>query len=357
LMNSVVFELAGVRRPGEPFFVDFGWSAFVSGVALATGGFMGLAGRSGAGAVVLSTVPIALVFVLSRAHANRSRTVELLQGIVDASGDTHAGMSVPEVEAAVCARVVQVLDCPDAEIRPDPPIAFEIGAAIPTQNGSRWLVAKPRAVERFRAEETRLLRALAGMASRALENASLHDQLARQALHDPLTGVPNRRLVIRELNAAVARARRASGRVGVAFLDLTGFKAVNDGLGHDAGDELLCLIAERLMRSVRLGDVVGRFGGDEFVVLFLPHDDSDVAAAAARVVQSFKQPFLISGQSVNVGCNVGLALWPDHGDDADELLRRADSAMYTAKRAGATLAMATSPLPTAALPTSTVAAR
>lgn len=347
LLLCAVFELAGVRRAGEPFLVDLGYSSFVSAVAILTGVFVGMVGRTGMAGTVLAVVPIALVFLLCGAHAKRARTVELLQGIVDAVGDTHAGMSVAEVENAVRSRVMQVLDCPAAEFRDAGPQPDELGSLVETQAGSRWLIAHPRAVEPYRPEEARLLRALAGMAGRALENANLHDQLARQALHDPLTGLPNRRLITRELTAAVGRAARASteheGHIGVAFLDLTGFKGVNDGMGHDAGDELLCSIADRLSRSVRVGDVVGRFGGDEYVVLFLSPEDGDVAAAAGRVVQSFKDPFVVSGQPVNVGCNVGLALWPHHGRDADELLRRADAAMYTAKRAGTALALATPP--------------
>jgi len=342
LFNCVVFELAGVRRPGEPFLVDLRWSVFVSVIGTITGLFVGLVGRLSPGAVVFTIGPIALLFLLSRAHSNRARSVELLQGIVDAASDTHPGMSVADVERAVLNRVVQVLDCPDAEFRDQPPAGEELGAVVETNLGSRWLVAHPRPVEVFRVEEARLLRALAGMAGRALENAHLHDQLARQALHDPLTGLPNRRLVIRELTAAVARAQRSTtDRIGVAFLDLTGFKGVNDGMGHDAGDELLCSIAERLTTVVRAGDVVGRFGGDEYVVLFLSPEDGDVPAAANRVVRSFEPPFPVGDNIVEVGCNVGLALWPEHGEEPDELLRRADAAMYKAKRAGAALAMAT----------------
>ena len=345
LLLCAVFELAGIRRPGERFLVDLGYSSFVSVIATLTGVFVGVVGRTGAAGTVLAIVPITMVFLLAGAHAKRARTVELLQGIVDAVGDTHAGMSVAQVEEAVRSRVTQVLDCPAAEFRDDGPQPDELGSVVETQSGSRWLIAHPRPVEPFRNEEARLLRALAGMAGRALENANLHDQLARQALHDPLTGLPNRRLITRELTAAVGRAHRASteheGHIGVAFLDLTGFKGVNDGMGHDAGDDLLCSIADRLSRVVRVGDVVGRFGGDEYVVLFLSPEDGDVAAAAGRVVQSFEAPFAVNGQAVSVGCNIGLALWPHHGKDADELLRRADAAMYTAKRAGVALALAT----------------
>jgi diguanylate cyclase (GGDEF)-like protein len=244
-------------------------------------------------------------------------------------------MSTAEVETAVCQRVVQVLDCPRAVIRRMPPIGSELGVPVEGKGSVRWLVAEARPVEPYRAEETDLLRALAGVAARALENASLQEQLARQALHDPLTGAPNRRLLTYELDAALARARRTNDRVGVAFLDLAEFKAVNDALGHDAGDELLTLVAERLAVSVRTGDLVGRFGGDEFVIVFPTLDDAALASVGRRVLDAFEQPFRLEGMdAVTVHCNIGLATWPADGDTAEELLRRADAAMYRAKRVG-----------------------
>jgi diguanylate cyclase (GGDEF)-like protein len=349
-LNCFVYQLAGVRRRGEPFVANVRSSLVVASGSAVVGGFVGVVGRTGDAAVLLSLAPVALLFLLSRAHANRARAVELLQGIVDAAADTHAGMSVHEVEDAVCERVLQVLTCPTASLRSaeEGPGPDELGAVVETTSGRRWLVAAARPVEAYRPEEADLLRALAGMAGRALENAQLHEQLARQALHDPLTGVANRRLVVQALSGALARARRGSDRVGVAFLDLTGFKALNDRMGHEAGDELLCRIAERLASSVRSGDVVGRFGGDEFVVLFLSPDHGDLTSAVARVTQAISTPFAVESEIVGVGCNVGLAVWPEHGDDAAELLRQADKAMYAAKRQG--IAMTTAdPLPAAPL--------
>ena len=335
VLNCVVFELAALRRKGEPFFVELGPSAVVAALGVATGGFVGLLGHHGPGAVLIATIPLALVFLLSRAHANRARMVDLLQGIVSAVADTHAGMASADVEQAVCARVIEVLDCPDAAIRLDPPAGEEIGVPVPTSAGNRWLVAQPRPVEAFRPEETDLLRAMAGVAGRALENAYLHEQLARQALHDPLTGLANRRLLTSELERSLARARRSGDRVGVAFLDLTGFKAVNDLHGHDAGDELLREVAVRLTASVRAGDVVGRIGGDEFVLVFPTLDDTAVLHVGARVLDAFEAPYALGDAGfVSVHCNMGIATWPADGDTADELLRRADAAMYEAKRTG-----------------------
>ena len=334
ILNNAVIHIAVLRRPSEPFFVDFGSSLVVSGVAVVVGGFIGAVGQAGSAYIALTTIPIGTVFLLSRAHANSARTVELLQGIVAAVADTHAGMSTADVEAAVCARVEQVLDCPKAELRTTPPCDGELGAVVDGAAGRRWLVAAARPVEVFRAEEADLLRALAGVAARALENARLHDQLERQAMHDPLTGAPNRRLVTVEITAALARAARSGERVGVAFVDLTEFKAVNDQLGHDAGDDLLRAVAHRLTLSVRAGDVVGRIGGDEFVLLFPTLDDGAAATVTNRVLEAFERPFVAGGTLVSVHCNVGVAVSPDDGVTPAELLRRADAAMYAAKRLG-----------------------
>jgi diguanylate cyclase (GGDEF)-like protein len=334
VLNCAVFDLAGLRRPGEPFLLELGPSVLVASAATAIGLFVGLVGRSGSEQVLLATIPVALVMLLARAYGNRGRTVDLLQGIIAAVADTHAGMSTEEVEEAVCQRVAQVLDCPSAEIRIEPPTGPEMGVVVPTDGRVRWLIAHPRPVEAFRKEETDLLRALAGVAARALDNASLQEQLSRLALHDPLTGAPNRRLLVNELEAALARARRSGEHAGVAFLDLTEFKGINDKLGHDAGDDLLRQVYERLVQRVRAGDVVGRLGGDEFVVVFPTLDEAAAGSVGARVLSAFDRPFALGEQVVRVHGNVGVAVWPADGESAEELLRRADAAMYTAKRAG-----------------------
>jgi diguanylate cyclase (GGDEF)-like protein len=340
VLNNMVFELAGLRRPGEPFFIDLVPSMAVSAVGGLGGAYVGLVGRMGPGAVLLATVPVGLLFVLSRSHGNRGRTIDVLQGIVHAVADHHAGMSTEQVEQAVCARVMEVLQCPAAQIRDTEPDAEagEIGSPV----GRRWLVVQARPVEPFRPEEAELLRALAGVAARALENASLQEQLQRMALHDPLTGAPNRRLLTSELDKALARARRHGGQVGVAFLDLTEFKAVNDQFGHEAGDELLRLVANRVAGCVRAGDIVGRFGGDEFVVLFPTCDARTRASVIGRVIDAFTSPFVLSTSGpVMVHANIGVSVWPGDGATADDLLRRADAAMYEAKLLGGnTLAFA-----------------
>jgi diguanylate cyclase (GGDEF)-like protein len=174
------------------------------------------------------------------------------------------------------------------------------------------------------------LRAIAGQAATAISNAQLLDQVRWQALHDPLTGLANQRLLREQARTAIAQAARADEQVGLVFLDLDDFKAVNDSLGHRAGDELLCQVAERLRRAVRQGDTVARFGGDEFVLL-LPRLGDGASRVLADVEEALGRPCTIMGTEVHPGASLGLAVYPAEGADFGELLQRADSAMYEAK--------------------------
>ena len=166
------------------------------------------------------------------------------------------------------------------------------------------------------------------------ERKELEAQLARQALHDPLTGLANRSLLLDRLEHALARLPRHAGALALMFLDLDRFKLVNDSLGHDAGDELLIQTAERLRAVVRCEDLVARLGGDEFVVLCedLP-DPGDAEAVAARIVAALNAPVHVRGRDIRAPASVGVVT--DVGErTASELLRDADAAMYQAKEQG-----------------------
>ncbi|CAD5376451.1 EAL domain-containing protein [Pseudomonas sp. OF001] len=161
-------------------------------------------------------------------------------------------------------------------------------------------------------------------------------QLERLAHYDPLTELPNRILVQSHLNGAIERARRLHCKVAVLFLDLDGFKRVNDSLGHGVGDELLVLIAGRLRQRIRAEDMFARLGGDEFLlVLEGIHHPEEAALVAQDLIDLLQQPFRVgSGHELFVGASIGISLYPDDGLEMSELIRCADVAMYQAKENG-----------------------
>ena len=164
--------------------------------------------------------------------------------------------------------------------------------------------------------------------------AASEEQLSRQALHDPLTELPNRALLSDRLEQALSRTRRTQRRVGVLFLDLDRFKLVNDTRGHLGGDGLLKVVADRLRSAVRPGDTVARFGGDEFVVICEEvRDAAEATALADRLRETLAAPIDLDGGQLFVTASVGVAV-SQRGDSAERLLRDADGAMYRAKERG-----------------------
>jgi diguanylate cyclase (GGDEF)-like protein/PAS domain S-box-containing protein len=161
------------------------------------------------------------------------------------------------------------------------------------------------------------------------------DQLEFQARHDVLTGLPNRTQFVRRLSDTLAEANPKAGHVAVCYIDLDNFKVINDSLGHAAGDKLLTIAAERLAEALRPGDVVGRFGGDEFTVLLRDVADHEEAVAVAeRLVDALRPAFVLDGEQRYLTASVGLTVTGDPGTDPDDMLRDADIAMYRAKEQG-----------------------
>jgi two-component system cell cycle response regulator len=154
-------------------------------------------------------------------------------------------------------------------------------------------------------------------------------------LNDPLTGLANRRLLSDRISMALAHARRNKNAMAVVYLDLDGFKQVNDTLGHGAGDILLKKVAERLVATVREEDTVARQGGDEFIIALWQVSGADYATTvASKVIKAVSQSYDIEGHVVNITASAGVAIYPAHGKDADMLLKSADLALYEAKGAG-----------------------
>ena len=167
------------------------------------------------------------------------------------------------------------------------------------------------------------------------DRKQLERKLNWQALHDPLTKLANRSLLLNDLRRALARAQRSGNVVGVLFLDLDGFKEVNDHFGHPAGDQLLIQIADRLLACVRAGETVARMGGDEFVVLLEGlASDADAERAATRILDAVRMPVRLSHGNVDITASMGISLASGESIDPDDLLIRADTALYQAKRSG-----------------------
>jgi diguanylate cyclase (GGDEF)-like protein/PAS domain S-box-containing protein len=178
-----------------------------------------------------------------------------------------------------------------------------------------------------------------GVSTDISERKTLEDELERRASHDPLTGLPNRPAFVDRLGQALRRTRRRKNgrnKVGVLFMDLDGFKTINDSLGHEAGDRFLVTVAERLKNRLRPEDVLARFGGDEFAVLL--EDAANVTEAirvAQRIAEGLQEPLAVNSHQVSVSTSVGIALGSANtNDDPEGMLRKADAAMYQAKEQG-----------------------
>ena len=174
-----------------------------------------------------------------------------------------------------------------------------------------------------------------GISRDITERKVLEERLAHQALHDPLTGLVNRTLLSDRLEQALARARRQKKGVALLFIDLDNFKYVNDSLGHEAGDQLLVLVAARLKGCARPEDTVARLGGDEFTLLLEGLEDEDEASRVGeRVMEALRDPFYLLGHEVFACTSIGITLSEAGEEEAGALLRQADLALYDAKRAG-----------------------
>ncbi len=210
---------------------------------------------------------------------------------------------------------------------------------VPISTHDRFLGVVAAALPDDRvAEDADLLARLGGITSQgatALENARLLEQVHHQGLHDPLSGLPNRRLFRTRIDRALARAVRTGSPPAVIFLDLDHFKALNDTCGHEAGDRVIVAVAERMCSSVRATDTVARLGGDEFAVILegLTDPPADARRVAEALVEAVRQPLVAMGRTIRISASAGAVL-AGPLDDHDSLLHRADATMYKAKSVG-----------------------
>ena len=184
-------------------------------------------------------------------------------------------------------------------------------------------------------EDMNTVSVLADVAWEITRRKKAEEQIKHLATHDLLTDLPSLRLAKDRLSSALNLARRYKKGAAVMFIDLDGFKSVNDTLGHDVGDYVLKEVARRLLSSVRETDTVARVGGDEFLIIATEIQSPDNAAQIAeKVIRSVSQPIIINGRQATVGTSIGISLFPDHSEDMDNLIKLADEAMYKVKNAG-----------------------
>ncbi|MGB5835002.1 MAG: GGDEF domain-containing protein [Thiohalocapsa sp.] len=252
----------------------------------------------------------------------------------------YLGFTIPMVASLVCALAWQGQQ--DSTIMAALAIAFAI-AMIGTALRVSRIVS--RNIELRLQNETLVHSLTATNAKLAEANRSLGHEIEERkraeqrseflATHDALTGLPNRRFQKDRFDQTIARSSRHDSQAAIFFIDLDRFKEANDALGHPAGDVLLRILAGRLRECLRPGDSVCRYGGDEFLLLLANESDlGAVSNVAERIIQSMRRPVEIDAERVEIGCSIGISLYPDDGDDFNLLVQRADKALYRAKREG-----------------------
>jgi diguanylate cyclase (GGDEF)-like protein len=285
-------------------------------------------------ASALLVVPLATILVASRALSRGSEHQRRLTTLFDASGAVQGATSRDELITRLPVQAEKVLSRQQVSLRYDPPAEREVGAVLTDDGAPLWLVTRtPGLSQSARDLDRQALEALAGVGEQVLARLTLVEQLARQARQDSLTGLPNRALFTERLETALAAAS-ASHQVAVLYLDLDGFKSVNDRFGHAAGDELLRIVAERLSALTGTRGCVARLGGDEFAVLLLDvRDVSQVETMCRHVLGAVRREAVVAGHGVLVGTSIGVVVSPG-GEEASEVMRNADMAMYSAKGLG-----------------------
>jgi len=282
----------------------------------------------------LLAVPVVTLLVATRALTRGRENARRLTVLFDAAVRAQTPSEPDQLVDSLLddARALVRLDA--VSLRPDPPGRGEIGAQLWRDGQPQWIVV--HATERARSTVTadeQALRALAAVASEGFARIELTAEMVHVARHDPLTDLPNRGILSDRLSHALEICRGRGSRVALIFLDLDGFKPVNDRFGHAAGDAVLVELGERLVDCVREGDTVARLGGDEFAILIEDADGVPVDALCDRVLDAVSAGVVVTGQPVPLGVSVGVA-YGDGTSTAAALLRKADLAMYEAKARG-----------------------
>ena len=303
---------------------------------------------------ILDSQPEVEFDTLTRVATHAFGTPAGVIGLMDADRlwfKSRIGLGVPQLDR-------QIAFCAHAIMRPDEPLIVEDLQQDPRFKGNPLVTQAPHlrfyagaplidrdgfalgtiAVvdiepRKFSDAQIQLLRDLSVLVITALENRQRAKMLGQLAMTDHLTGLPNRAQFERTLNSEMAHARRMSEPFTVLFMDLDGFKAINDTFGHHAGDEVLCEVARRIEKLVRAEDLLARFGGDEFGIFMRPSDDNTAESLANRITERVLAPITLSaGIKVTIGISIGIARYSGSINTVESLLEQADQSLYKAKR-------------------------
>jgi len=338
LMLTIQLVLAGRVKFWDFFRAGLASSAITYPWLACLGVLLGVIGWDAPWALPLMGAPLALVFMASRSRVEATEDRHRLDGLLKATTEILAATTVASVTAAVTSSIAMLFETQDGRIDVDGPGEGELGVPLASEHLSgRHLIAaaRPALVISYTEHDRRLLETLASVTASALDKAALHEDVTEQATRDALTGLANRRAFEAELASSVI-GKRSTDASGVMFLDLDGFKKINDEHGHKAGDEVLVETAKRLLHAVRDTDTVARLGGDEFTVLLRGvHTKDEAVIVTERILAAMRQPMRLStGVDVHPTPSLGIALATGTNTDPSTLLKDADAAMYEAKRAG-----------------------
>lgn len=282
----------------------------------------------------LLAVPLGTLLVATRAVTHGRENARRLQVLLDAAVNAQALAEPRQVLDALQDDARRLIRRADLELRPTPPGAAEVGVTVRGASEVQYLVASSRSRARSTARaDEQALTALAAVATEAFARLALTEDLVHLARYDPLTDLPNRAVFLDRLHYALHLARRGDHPVTLLFIDLDGFKPINDRFGHAAGDAVLIDVAHRLRGAVREDDTVARLGGDEFAVILEGVDLDEGMQTGRRILAALRAGVEASEHAVSVDASIGIT----HGtgrEQADEMLRNADLAMYEAKARG-----------------------